>query len=208
MKSQQRLTSFLLCLVIMITGLAGYVPGSATDALLNESQSIADTQMRSETLLGSTIIDSNIAVGGTAQVGSEKIQLPDIVEGDISSSQFIGRAKEKETNLNTFVFKNQDGTQTMKVYSHPVKYIDEKGKVQDISTDIKLNANGTFETKANSIKTTFSKVLKDGIILKHDMVNIRLVSDKLSNAKLSEDNKIHSRVFCRVVSMTIKGKFI
>ena len=124
MKSQQRLTSFLLCLVIMITGLAGYVPGSATDALLNESQSIADTQMRSETLLGSTIIDSHIAVGGTAQVGSEKIQLPDIVKEDINASQFIGRSPAKETNLNTFVFKNQDGTQTMKVYSHPVKYID------------------------------------------------------------------------------------
>ena len=167
MKLQQRLTSFLLCLVIMITGLAGYVPGSATDALLNEN----------------------------AAVGSEKIQLPDIVKEDINASRFIGRSPAKETNLNTFVFKNQDGTQTMKVYSHPVKYIDEKGKVQDISTDIKLKANGTFETKANSIKTTFSKVLKDGIILKHDMVNIRLVSDKLSNAKLSEDNKIVSYVY-------------
>ena len=195
MKLQQRIASFLLCLVIMITGLVGHIPGYATETLTNGNLSMANSQIESETLADSTIVDSNIAVGGTAQVGSEKIQLPDIVKEDINASQFTGRSPAKETNLNTFVFKNQDGTQTMKVYSHPVKYIDEKGKVQDISTDIKLNANGTFETKANSIKTTFSKVLKDGITLKHDMVNIRLVSDKLSNAKLSEDNKIVSYVY-------------
>ena len=89
MKLQLRLTSFLLCLVIMITGLAGYIPGLASDALLNENQSIADIQGKSETLADSTIVDSNIAVGGTAQVGSEKIQLPDIVKEDINASQFI-----------------------------------------------------------------------------------------------------------------------
>ena len=195
MKLQQRFASFLLCLVIMITGLVGYIPGYATETLTNGNLSMANSQIESETLSDSTIVDSNIAANETAAVGSEKILLPDIVKEDINASQFIGRSPAKETNLNTFVFKNQDGTQTMKVYSHPVKYIDEKGKVQDISTDIKLNANGTFETKANSIKTTFSKVLKDGITLKHDMVNIRLVSDKLSNAKLSEDNKIVSYVY-------------
>ena len=195
MKLQQRFASFLLCLVIMITGLVGYIPGYATETLTNGNLSMANSQIESETLADSTIVDSNIAVGGTAQVGSEKILLPDIVKEEINASQFIGRSPAKETNLNTFVFKNQDGTQTMKVYSHPVKYIDEKGRIQDISTDIKVNKDGTFETKANSIKTTFSKVLKDGITLKHDMVNIRLVSDKLSNAKLSEDNKIVSYVY-------------
>ena len=189
MKLQQRIASFLLCLVIMITGLVGYVPGYATETLTNGNLSMANSQIESETLADSTIVDSNIVVGGTAQVGSEKIQLPDIVKEEINASQFIGRSPAKETNLNTFVFKNQDGTQTMKVYSHPVKYIDDKGKVQDISTDIKLNDNGSFETKANSIKTVFSKELKDGITLQANNVNIRLVSDKVTDGKLSDDNK-------------------
>ena len=114
MKLCKRFASFLLCLVIMITGLVGYIPGSATDALTNGNLSMANSQIESETLADSTIVDSHIAVGGTAQVGSEKILLPDIVKEDINASQFIGRSPAKETNLNTFVFKNQDGTQTMK----------------------------------------------------------------------------------------------
>ena len=160
MKLCKRFVSFLLCLVIMITGLVGYIPGSATDALLNENQSIADTQMRPESLSGSTIVDSNIAVGGTAQVGSEKIQLPDIVKEDINASQFIGRSPAKETNLNTFVFKNQDGTQTMKVYSHPVKYIDEIGGIQDISTGIKVNKDAFYQDVLNNRKEPFCSSCK------------------------------------------------
>ena len=195
MKLQQRFASFLLCLVIMITGLVGYIPSYAFETLSNENLSMANSQMKSETLADSTIVDSNIASNETAAVGSEKILLPDIVKGDNDASRFIGRAKAKENSLNTFVFKNQDGTQTMKVYSHPVKYIDEKGNIQDISTGIKVNNDGTFETKANSIKTVFSKELKDGIMLQANNVNIRLVSNKATDGKLSEDNKIVSYVY-------------
>ena len=85
MKLQQRIASFLLCLVIMITGLVGYVPGYATETLTNGNLSMANSQIESETLADSTIVDSNIAVGGTTQVGSEKIQLPDIVKEDMTA---------------------------------------------------------------------------------------------------------------------------
>ena len=88
-----------------------------------------------------------------------KVVGPGLYE-DINASRFIGRSPAKETNLNTFVFKNQDGTQTMKVYSHPVKYIDEIGGIQDISTDIKVNKDAFYQDVLNNRKEPFCSSCK------------------------------------------------
>ena len=178
----------LLAFVFVWLNIADYylvlANSNAKDVLNPFTENTDTVQMEKDEVAG---LKDNIVV--------EETILPDIVKQDGENSSFIERVKAKETSLNTFVFKNQDGTQTMKVYSHPVKYIDEKGKVQDISTDIKANENGSFETKANSIKTAFSKKLKDGITLTHNNVNIRLVADKTSDAVISQDKKTVSYIY-------------
>lgn len=103
-------------------------------------------------------------------------KLPAIVDvNEAAEHKYIGRVYEEENDLNTFVFKNEDGTNTMRIYSHPVKYTDENGEIQDISLDIKKNIDGSFSTADNEIITTFEKVLSDGIKLSYDDIEIKMV---------------------------------
>ena len=79
---------------------------------------------------------------------------------------------------------------TMRVYSHPVKYTDKDGNTKDITLDIQSRAGGGFETKDNSIKTTFGAKLSEGIRLQSEDVDIKLIpANSLNRATLSEDNK-------------------
>ncbi len=65
----------------------------------------------------------------------------------------------------------------MKVYSHPVKYKDENGKVKDITLDLKENTDGSFSTAANSIITTFPRNLSEGILLTYDDISLKMIPD-------------------------------
>ena len=122
---------------------------------------------------------------------TEEFVLPDIVEeAEAAERGYIGRSKTEEKDNYTFVFKNSDNTRTMRVYSHPVKYTDKDGNIKDITLDIQARDGGGFETKDNSIKTTFGNKLSDGIRLQHESVDIKLIpSSKNISSVLSEDNK-------------------
>lgn len=122
---------------------------------------------------------------------TEEFVLPDIVpEAESAERGYIGRAKEEEKDNYTFVFKNSDNTRTMRVYSHPVKYTDDDGNIKDITLDIQSRADGGFETKDNSIKTTFGAKLSDGIRLQHENVDIKLIpANKNITPVLSEDKQ-------------------
>lgn len=126
--------------------------------------------------------------------------LPDVVDETEAKSQgYIGRNKSLEDNLNTFVFNNSDGTNTMKVYAYPVKYVDDNNNTKDITLDIAETDNGSYTTEDNEIKTIFSKKLDDGIMLNYDDINLKLTPNiyrpnsiiepiKDSSAEISEDN--------------------
>lgn len=63
-------------------------------------------------------------------------------------------------NINSKVFKNGDGTQTVSVFSMPVHYQDEQGVLQDIDLAIIDNKNAMpriydYVTRANSFTTGF-----------------------------------------------------
>lgn len=126
------------------------------------------------------------------------IDLPDIIkDSEFEDSGYVGRITENEPDLNTFVFDNGDGTYTMKVYSHPVKFIDADGEIKDITTDIKA-VSGGFQTADNNIITTFSQKITDGITLECDDIEIKMIpavsslttaSVNAANAALSSDGK-------------------
>lgn len=122
---------------------------------------------------------------------TEEFVLPDIVpEAEAAERGYIGRSKTEEKDNYTFVFKNSDNTRTMRVYSHPVKYTDDNGNIKDITLDIQSRAGGGFETKDNSIKTTFGAKLSDGIRLQHENVDIKLIpANKNITPVLSEDKQ-------------------
>ncbi len=94
---------------------------------------------------------------------SQIFVLPDIVPAaEAEENGYIDRDYAAERDLSTFVFKNEDGTGTMKVYSHPVKYYDEYGKVRNITLNLMKSSDGKIMTADNSIKTTFPQELSVG----------------------------------------------
>ena len=60
--------------------------------------------------------NENVALSDEVKVSSETLVLPDIVEqAEAIEKGFVARAKELEPNRFTFVFNNDDGTNTMKL---------------------------------------------------------------------------------------------
>lgn len=76
--------------------------------------------------------------------------VPEIIGYDYAVSKaHVQRLYEKEgDHLDTVIFRNADGTETAYVFDYPVKYVDEKGSIRDITLDIADSAAvaGGFET--------------------------------------------------------------
>lgn len=122
-------------------------------------------------------------------------RLPDVISQDeVIENGYIARLKEDEKgHLNRLVFQNADGKKTLRLFNHPVKYIDKNGDIRDISLEITAKTGGGFKTAANSVVTEFSPKLSGGITLTHDDVNIKMVPYNtgltIPTASLSEDKK-------------------
>ena len=117
--------------------------------------------------------------------------VPEIIGYDYAVSKaHVQRLYEKEgDHLDTVIFQNADGTETAYVFDYPVKYVDAKGVVRDITLDIADSAViGGFETANSSAVTTFSRNLSDGIALRGNNTMLSLVPHlpmKSSNATRS-----------------------
>ena len=85
------------------------------------------------------------------------------------------RLYEKETELNTVVFQNSNGTQTVYYMGYPLRYIDENGELKDI--DLTLKDNGTvYKTTANDVEVSISKQYDSGITLSYGGISLGLVA--------------------------------
>ena len=135
------------------------------------------------------------AVADSTATGSEVFELPDIVDSvEAKENDYVGRVEAEEKDLYTFVFANGDGTNTMRIYSHPVKYVADDGSIRDISLDIEAKRGGGFVTADHEIVTTFESKLTDGITLEYNDVEIMLVPElglgTMPTAELSTDGKV------------------
>ena len=166
MKHYRKLLSLLLIICISMTMLTGYIPVNA--------------------------------VTPTPEPPLESItpfELPDIVDAaEAEEKGYVGRVKTEEKDLYTFVFANGDGTNTMRVYGHPVKYVAKDGTIRDISLDVKAKADGGFVTTDHEIITTFEKTLTNGVSLTYNDVEVTLVPKlglgKSPTATLDSNNKM------------------
>lgn len=126
----------------------------------------------------------------------EKETVPEIIGYDYAVSKaHVQRLYEEEgDDLNRVVFLNADGTQTAYIFDFPVKYIDERGTIKDITLDIAdSNKLGQFETASGSSVTTFSRNATDGIRLVGNDTVISLVPHipvTRLGAELSSSSKI------------------
>ena len=119
-----------------------------------------------------TALPLGVSAVDTATVTSNAT-VEDVTSENISFAGARVRAEEGD-GLNTIVIDNGDGTHTMTLYDHPVKYVDEKGEVQDISLEIAQTTDGSYKTKANDIQTVFPQKISDGISLSGKGVSVKL----------------------------------
>lgn len=128
--------------------------------------------------------------------------VPEIIGYEYAKKKnHIKRVYDKENSLNEIVFLNDDGTETAYLYDYPVKYEDDEGNVKDISLKIKKDENGKgYKTADNSIVTTFSEKINDGIILESNTEKISLIphlpndeTNRDTNETISSINAIDDR---------------
>lgn len=125
---------------------------------------------------------------------SDGYTAPDIIDKDeFWKNEYVGRVLEDEKDLYTFIFKNGDGSNTMRVFSHPVKYVDEKGETRDISLEISANKDGSFISTDHMVKADFGPSITDGIKLEYNDVKVSMKAILDTNTKgsadLSEDGR-------------------
>ena len=207
MKRKNRIVAIILTLCLLVSS----VTMSSTSVIALESVDSTATQETIVTEPADVFESSSQTIGSSKDIveeskdtieesednvepTTETFKLPDIVSADEAVKHgYIGREKQAENDLSTFVFKNEDGTNTMRIYSHPVKYVTASGDIRDISLDIKKNTNGDFVTADHEIITTFAKNISNGITLEYDDVRVTMKPtasiSKMSAATVSEDSK-------------------
>ncbi len=89
----------------------------------------------------------------------------------------VNRLKSRETNLNTVVFQNNDGTETTYIFIQPVKYVDENGDVHDKSDKISsiLDATYSYGVLNNNTKIYFPKNSNLGTKIQHQNYVIQML---------------------------------
>lgn len=104
--------------------------------------------------------------------------VPDAVGMETALSRVhIERLYEEETGLNDAVFLNPDGSKTMYMFDYPIKYIDDDGKIRDITLEIADSnlESAAFESIGGDAVTTFSMRASDGINLEGNGTSITMV---------------------------------
>ncbi|MBE5964299.1 MAG: hypothetical protein E7252_05110 [Lachnospira sp.] len=78
----------------------------------------------------------------------------------------VKRLKDEE-ELNTYMFKNADGTKTMYMMYENVKYIDKFGNVKDKDISLKLD-NDTYRVNDNNVALSIPTTPQNGIEVNYD----------------------------------------
>lgn len=101
-----------------------------------------------------------------SKIANECNILSFVDEDVFRESKPIERLPDHE-NLNSYVFLNEDGTQTMYVMNENVKYIAEDGSIREKNIEL-VRDKGRFVTKENDILVSISENPAEGIALSRD----------------------------------------
>ncbi len=109
---------------------------------------------------------------------------PEVVSAEaIEENGHVNRLWAQETDLNTIIFQNKDGTKTMYYFAYPVKYVDEDSIIHDKKNDVTelidkpaYREDYGYVNDSNDIKTYFPKTLSvdKGVVLEHKDIKIEM----------------------------------
>lgn len=151
--------------------------------LINVYASAESVDTSSETILG--VLSEN--------------DIPECLALEVSeNSKFAARLYEKETALDTVLFANKDGSETVYIFNEDVKYMDESGIVADKSNKLYSNIESlayssdySYVNKENDINTYFPKSLKTNVGVSVEAqgqaIEMYPVSDVISQVTADDD---------------------
>jgi hypothetical protein len=148
-----------------------------------------------------------------AQAQSISDQLPVLALSDcpeaINVDQFVAgrhveRLFEEEADPNAIVFRNADTTNTMYLFSEPIKYIDEVGNIRDksnklypVSDKSERISRYAYVNDKNDIRTYFPVAISNevGVLLTYNEIEIELLPliDEATDAQKATVEKISYR---------------
>ena len=150
-----------------------------------------------------SFVGSLSSVTAAPDSATETFPVPDIITpGELAERRYVGRVPSEEQDLYSFVFLNEDGSYTLRMFKHPVKYQDGSGKIRDISLSLAKQPDGRITQADHFVKTTFGKTLDGGIALEWQDVSLSLIPETQErvSAVLSEDEKTVSYALDRSTS--------
>ena len=98
--------------------------------------------------------------------------IPEIMSGSgFDASSYADRLEEEETDLNSVVLQNKDGTRSLFLFSEPVKYLDENGNIKDRSASLQYldNELASYAAIDNSVKAYYPENFDDqALVLEYE----------------------------------------
>ena len=101
----------------------------------------------------------------------------------------VRRLIDKET-LNTYAFLNRDGTESVVMFPHNIKYIDESGAAVEKDLTLVEAKAGGYTVKSNDYDVLFSENVKDGMSFAYSGGTIRLTPESAGGKLVKEENSI------------------
>lgn len=156
-----RLIALLMTLCMLLSVLPS--SGVRTEAVETEELKELETASAAETQLSSA-----------AQTLSEDCKILNYVQPEVfASAKHVARITSEET-LNSYVFLNEDGTRTAYFMDEAVKYVDEKGLVQEKDLTL-VPAVGGYTTEKNDISLSIPTNPASGVTLLWNNTAVRII---------------------------------
>lgn len=107
----------------------------------------------------------------------------------LESYNFAGRLPGEE-NLNSYVFLNQDGSQTALIFPENIKYIDESGNIVEKDTTLVKDSQGGYTVKANDYYVNLPDNIKDGYTFAYKGNTVKITPYSVSSFAKKDGNII------------------
>lgn len=135
------------------------------------------------------LAESAQAVQITQDAPSTQMQAPQFVDPEqFAQSEHIERLHHDE-RLDTYVYRNRDGTKSVYYMGQNVKYEDENGNIRDKDTTL-VRADRGYRMRDNDVELHLPDSPADGITLGHGSRSVRLLPQGGSGSASLQSNSI------------------
>lgn len=114
----------------------------------------------------------------------------ELKEADIPAALSLSQVQERghtkrlhsKEDLNTAVFQNQDGTETLYMFDENIKYRDKTGQSFDKSNKLTKESDGSFRNRSNDVSVTYPEKISDGVSVEYEGFFLKLVPVSSTNS--------------------------